>query len=76
MSDLSLETPLFNETLSASGISAPVGLRHVRPPRRIGRRRRRKGHSVHPFHRLRLRPIEEVAPTIKRPITPALCTGA
>lgn len=51
MSDLSLETTLFNETLSMPVALAPVG-----PSRRSTgrRRRRRKGHSVHPFHRLRL----------------------
>ena len=69
MSDLSLETTLFNEAGDADGVGAGRAVRDVRPPRRSAGRRRggRQRHSVHPLYRFRL-PDRRVAPTIKRPM--------
>ncbi|MFR3708185.1 MAG: alpha-hydroxy-acid oxidizing protein [Enterobacter hormaechei] len=57
MSDLSLETKLFNETLSMPVALAPVGLCGMYARRgevQAAAAADAKAHSVYPFHRVRL----------------------
>ena len=69
MSDLSLETTLFNEKLAMPTALAPVGLCGMYARRRGGRQR----HSVHPLYRFRL-PDRRGRPDHQAPdVVPAVC---
>ena len=70
MSDLSLETKLFNETLSMPVALAPVGLCGMYARRGEVQAAAAADAKGIPFtlSTVSVRPIEEVAPTIKRPM--------
>ncbi len=73
MSDLSLETTLFNEKLAMPTALAPVGLCGMYARRGECRPARRTTKAFRSPSTVSVCPIEEVAPTIKRPMVPAVC---
>lgn len=78
MSDLSPETTLFNETLSMPVALAPVGLCGMYARRgevQAAAAADAKGHSVHPFHRLRLSDRRSCTNHSAPDVVPALCAA-